>query len=1040
MQPRNSKESGIALIVALLMMAMLSIMIVGFYYVVMGEQKVAISNRDNSTAFYGAEGGLEQLSASLAQLFESTASPTVTQINNLSTPSYTPPGVTYPTFAIGCPNALGAVIVPCTAPLISVSEVLGGATPLAGLQGVVTKFTLTVVANGLSNTQAKLVRQVQEVAVPVFEFGIFSDTDLSFYAGPNYDFGGRVHTNGNLFFAEGNGNTLTLYDKVTAFKNVIVTNLANGLATAGNYAGTVDAIVSAGGCPGPVGTCRPLAQTEGSLVGGPGSAVNAGWHSLSLSTYNGNLRNGATGVKKLNLAIALAGAQPVEMIRRDLPGDSNAVALERFMNKASLRILLSDTAAALPGNATNDANGNPAVIPLDGTLNAFLTSGPAPPASYPPPTGAASLAAGKYGYKIDACHPPIAMSPGGANVAGAPISSANNNFYDTDFKSPLTITSDTPLLGGFIEIDMQPFASPGTWTPVTMEILQQGIEHPFPQSGVDPADGWETGAAPTQTGVCTTGGKTYYPIVHLEQINALTCTGNPLCFRKNSPAFAALAPWVKNTAYAAGSYIIDSNNNVEYAAVGGTSKNVVAHPVWPVVMNGTVVDKTVTWQMLGTGLQGSTSPWDYIPLNTYDTREGSKRDVDDTNIYLNGVMNYVELDVANLQRWFACNVITPVVGVCSGTLALGPGPGQANEIGGYIVYFSDRRGNYQVGGDSPGANPPRIKNETAEYGNEDIINASSATGAADAVLDPVNYNGVSPEDVDGNGVLDTYGATPDPEVVSPTAGAGGGWGGAVWAAAGPCIYTAPLGCTTATVSPFTTVTANVAAKNGVIFFRRSLRLYHAAIGQLPPWKAANCTYTPLSADGYGGFTVAAENPVYILGDYNADSTLGGTNIFNDEAGKCHVPSSVIADALTMLSGGWTDTNTFNFPTTVAGNRVAATASYRTAVIAGKNVSFAKPGWAGAAQDFGEDGGVHNFLRYLEDWSGQNYNYRGSLVSFYYALQATGIFKCCTTVYDPPTRVEHFDTDFQNIQTLPPGAPRFTDVNALSFEQALLPYQ
>ena len=46
-------------------------------------------------------------------------------------------------------------------------------------------------------------RQLQTVAVPVFQFGMFSEGDLSFFAGPNFNFGGRVHTNGNLFLAQG---------------------------------------------------------------------------------------------------------------------------------------------------------------------------------------------------------------------------------------------------------------------------------------------------------------------------------------------------------------------------------------------------------------------------------------------------------------------------------------------------------------------------------------------------------------------------------------------------------------------------------------------------------------------------------------------------------------------------------------------------------------------------------------------------------------------------------------------------------------------
>jgi hypothetical protein len=793
MQPRNPKESGIVLLTVLLLMLILSAIMAGFFFTVLGEQQVARSGRDNVVAFYGAEGGLEQLSAGLAQLFESTASPAIAQINALSTPTYTPPHVTYLTYTVGCPDA------PCTNPIPSASGVIGGSSPLAGLPGIITPFTLTVVANSPNHTQVKLVRQVQLVAVPIFEFGIFSQTDLSFFAGPNFDFGGRVHTNGYLFLAEGDGHTLTLSDKVTAYKDIIRAQLANGVSNASSsHAGTVNGIVTVGGCPGSTSTCRPLDLTEGSVTGGPGSSVNPSWHSLSLSIYNANIRNGDTGAKRLNLAIALAGAQPVDLIRRALPTDTANTAQERLMNKASLRILLSDTAAALPGKGTNDANGYPAVIPLGTTLNASL---PLVPAG----TGGAGAVGGIYDYVVDPCHPPIALSSGPVPPGGA-----TNASQDNDFMTP----TNTPLLGGFIEIDIQLAANPGTWTPVTMEILQQGIERPYTNT----APYTNTGTPPT--GTCVTGGRPFYPIVHLEQINTWARSGNSL----GAPA-------------------------------------------------GRV--------------PGSTDPWDYMPLNMYDTREGSKRDTNDGNIYLNGVMSYVELDVANLQRWFACNGIYTKTGFCSGTLALGPGPGQANEIGGYIVYFSDRRGNYKAGADNLTSNPPLAKNETGEYGNEDTINTTASTGAPDRVLEPVNYNNVSPEDVNGNGALDTYGVTPDPYVVRqpPPAGA--------------CILLPGWSCM---MSPFTTVNPGVAAKNSVVFFRRALHLSHGALGQLPPYQTANCTYTPTSPDGYGGFTVVAENPVYIAGDYNADSSQGGTAIFNDMAGRCHVPAAVMADAVTLLSG------------------------------------------------------------------------------------------------------------------------------------------
>ena len=105
MQPRNPKESGIVLLTVLLLMLILSAIMAGFFFTVLGEQQVVRSGRDNVVAFYGAEGGLEQLSAGLAQLFESTASPAIAQINALSTPTYTPPQVTYPTYTVGCPDA-----------------------------------------------------------------------------------------------------------------------------------------------------------------------------------------------------------------------------------------------------------------------------------------------------------------------------------------------------------------------------------------------------------------------------------------------------------------------------------------------------------------------------------------------------------------------------------------------------------------------------------------------------------------------------------------------------------------------------------------------------------------------------------------------------------------------------------------------------------------------------------------------------------------------------------------------------------------------
>ena len=66
-------------------------------------------------------------------------------------------------------------------------------------------YQIDVTAKTTTGGEVHLTRTIQAVAIPVFQFGMFSEPDLSFFAGPNFGFGGRVHTNGNLWLAQGSG-------------------------------------------------------------------------------------------------------------------------------------------------------------------------------------------------------------------------------------------------------------------------------------------------------------------------------------------------------------------------------------------------------------------------------------------------------------------------------------------------------------------------------------------------------------------------------------------------------------------------------------------------------------------------------------------------------------------------------------------------------------------------------------------------------------------------------------------------------------------
>src|SRR4029077_3079330 len=170
---------------------------------------------------------------------------------------------------------------------------------------------------------------------------------------------------------------------------------------------------------------------------------------------------------------------------------------------------------------------------------------------------------------------------------------------------------------------------------------------------------------------------------------------------------------------------------------------------------------------------------------------------------------------------------------------------------------------------------------------------------------------------------------------------------------------------------------NEARENPPALFRRALKLVNGSLITLPICPGGvSC-----------GLTIATENPAYVQGDYNANSPAGSG--FTGAS----VAASLAARAFPLLSYDWHDANTFNSPFSVTG-RQSTTAWYRLGVVAGKGISFPIPGWdspaVGGSQDFGTDGGVHNFMRYLERWTG-TLNYTGSLVSLYYNRQAVGLF-------------------------------------------------
>jgi Tfp pilus assembly protein PilX len=855
---------------------------------------------------------------------------------------------------------------------------------------------------------------------------------------------------------------------------------------------------------------------KGSATAQSGTNYNStNWTTFSNSTTGNMIINGnywfqgattpaGTGAKKLSMPFVGGGVQPYEIIRRPPSGElsSSAVGTSREYNMAQIHVLLADDPSELPGGAGDSNNVRLANV-TQNMVNTYTTAGnpnwavtnpwgiTIAAANWGPGlnTGAAGdtsnlyFAAATNAFPSAACSsssncnvttsvadwpyapatfagwsatqglqpqsaptifnvnsgtttiaPAFTLCPTAtlppqnypflpankpalcpANAA-APYLYLSGTWNGTAYSTPFSNTALTTyqsstwnLIDGYLRVEYK--NASGTWVAVTNEWLQLGFArgsssptaatpNPINPNAIlllqEPADR-ATPTAGTYPATVTAMSST---------MSAPQCTATSRVSGTNycTTWASATTPQV----------LVDSGNtNWEYGLTPTGQSNT----------------STTATQSL--------SQFNWYPINFYDAREGEPRDSAthqgnaDNSCTTNGVMNAVEIDVGNLQNWL------------NGTTS---GSGTSVDYkaqNGYVLYFSDRRG--MLLNPNPTSSHP-LNTKSGDSGLEDVVNSGSAAGTPDGLLEPVAANYVtSPEDPNLNGVLDNFGAQ----------NLGLGFYGTVGNAAqnlnSLIISTNPA------PDPYNTAAngriascGTTGRKNWVSGARHVLKLVDGSLGNVP----LSPVSTVVNGVTYwGGFTVSSENPVYIQGDYNSNSTdtfFSGASSTGPGADKTgHSATAVIADAVTLLSNSWSDQNSIlgnpanasNSVTQPVGNRTAATTYYRVAVAGGKNLSFPFPTWANSNPDypFATDGGIGNFLRFLEDWSGSTLNYGGSMVSLYYATYGTGLFKCCTySVYLPPTRNYIFDSDFTLPEGLPPGTPLFRDVESLSYRQLFNP--
>ncbi len=179
--------------------------------------------------------------------------------------------------------------------------------------------------------------------------------------------------------------------------------------------------------------------------------------------------------------------------------------------------------------------------------------------------------------------------------------------------------------------------------------------------------------------------------------------------------------------------------------------------------------------------------------------------------------------------------------------------------------------------------------------------------------------------------------------------------------------------------------------------------------------------------GIHGTTVATNQPLYIQGHFNADGNsatgAGGAPDNTNEP-----VAAVAADAVTILSTAWSNANSAK---TISNRNASSFTEVSAAILSGIVPSD-------NANNGVYSGGVENFPRFLESWSGDTFRYRGSMVALYESEIANEPWAAGGgSVYSPPARDWSFNTQFGQGK-YPPGTPNtrtFRRVNSQEINKA-----
>lgn len=835
--------------------------------------------------------------------------------------------------------------------------------------------TATEIATGV---QVQLRRSFFNNRIPIFQFGIFYDDDLEFHPGPRFDFGGRVHSNGSLFLKS--GNELRFSSKVSASSDVYTDVMRNGTASTTNGVRIKNAS----------GAYVNLDFNMGSVLNGtvngapvstnpdmPVAYRNSNWDVIE-KLFQGNLLSRQSVLElpiRLESNINDTSVNYVELVKRGR--DVNDLWNDKSLGTPTAPNLV-------PVNATTrDSEITSRQRYYNGTgIRISLADSKAKLPGCASGTGTAPTLSA-CGIRLDGAASGNGSEPTGGNPRGYQPLTMSGGYQGTEINGERFYVAGKEVWIKVETVALDSVNNVTVTTDITADFLSLGVtDAPVYIPGSFAVNGY---------GIATTSGNQ-------------ACVNNPNAKDCRSviklQRFVMEGPRLTDNNYITSdtwlardfNYILSSSTGADLVDTGTFASfagDHIGHRRAAVVRN--------------TGATRTVVPF---PIKLFDTREGTycdgcrnqdtttfnptnnpvpgAKDGYGTNVPWIGVMSLVDIDIANLKR-FLDNEFGN--GFPNGLTA-----SSIPEKNGWILYVSDRRGDFDFDG---------------EFDMEDIYGKNDCSLQAG-------------EDVNTSGNLDSGGLC-----VGTTLNLATSTGEA------PTYFAGGL-ATSASVTPWRTsfVAPQIAATLEHRFYRRGVRLINAQ--RIPG------VYDSTNPANTKGFTFASENGVYVRGNYNATGIVSvgsptASTEYLPQDTPAHIPASIAADAITILSSAWMDARSFTSPFN-SGARVPTETAVRFAMLAGD----AKSSLAGVPSQspFNEPrlgGGVHNFKRFLENWSGTRLNYAGSLINLYYAHNNNGTYKT-GYVYGAPTRNWVFDSSFLDPNRLPPGTPFFQFLQLTGFQR------